>query len=87
MRSSGLKRGMMIGLTTSAAMLLASCGSHDSSNSSNGSSGSANSNAGGGSGADSFDSAAKNGDYGENNMDSNVAQTDTANSTASSGKH
>ena len=86
MRSSDLNRGIMIVLTASAAMLLASCGSHDSSNSSNGSGGSANSNSGGGGGADSFDSAAKNGDYGDNNMDSNVAQTDTANSTTASGK-
>ena len=71
-------RMMMIG---SAALMLPSCGHDDASNNSSGGGG-----GGGGSGSDGSQSGASNADFGDNDMDSNVAQMDPANSTTADGK-
>jgi len=73
-------RAIHVGLVLSAALIASSCGSHGgSSNNASGAGGSSDA------GADSFENAARNGDYGDNDMDSNVAQLDAANGTTVSG--
>jgi len=79
-RNPIVTRAIHVGLVASAALIASSCGSHGgSSNNASGAGGSSDA------GADSFENEAKNGDYGENDMDSNVAQSDAANGTTVSG--
>lgn len=66
-------------LTAGVALVLSACGNHD------GASNAASSNSGGANSDGSGDSGANGTDFGENDMDSNVAQIDTANSTTVGG--
>ena len=78
MRILVLDRTIRTALVASAALLLAACGHNGASNDSNGSGG------GGGGGSDAAsgtDNGTSNAELGDNDMDSNLAQTDAANGT------
>jgi hypothetical protein len=78
MRKAVFASAVRAAMIASVALIASSCGKHD--DSSNGSSGN------GGASASATDSAANSADFGDNDMDSNVAQTDTANSTMAGGQ-
>ena len=75
---SNPKRAARAMMAVGIALATAACSHGDTANNSGGSAGNAS---GANSGSTAADSAASNTDLGENDMDSNVAQYDTANST------
>ena len=74
---SNPKRAARAMMAVGMALAMAACSHGDTGNNSGGSAGNAS---GANSGSTAADSAASNTDFGENDMDSNVAQYDTANS-------
>ena len=87
MRNRLVERAIQMAMIAGAVLMLPACGSHDGASNDAGNHGGSAGNSGGGGGgsSDSSGSGANGTDLGENDMDSNVAQVDAANSTTVAG--